>query len=164
MPLIDFELRDARTIPFEIVTAYELGYKIRQGYRNGRSPMVSEKAFSGLPVDSARVAAEIAKKTAKAKKAKTVDGHFHGHLLVYQNIAGGAVELRQLKALCAEAESVWASVWLISGVPSWGGIALLLNGYGFAFPEMKWVSYVNAPKGNGYGGFDLYLQEPHFLI
>ena len=154
--MLDFELNgfDGQKYEYEIVMSLEPGRKPGLEYRDAKKPVTPWRAFSGEPVPAEWVAKVIRKKTDLAKKNQI----YHRHLLVYQNISGGAPDLRQLKALVGHAKSVWASMWLISGVPAWGGIALLSNRYGFDWPTMEWFSYVNAKEGKGFSGFDIYLQ------
>ena len=111
---------------FEITTAYPLGYRIREAYRNGSKPEIPQSAFAGEPISAEWVATTILRKTAKVEKKR-----LNRHLLVYQNMFGGVPDLRQLRKLISGVESIWASVWLISGVPEWGGIAILCNTHGF---------------------------------
>ncbi len=154
--MLDFKLSDfdGQTYDYEIVMALEPRRKPGLEYRDGRKPIPPLRAFSGKPVPAEWIVKVIQKKTELAKK----NNFHHRHLLVYQNIPGGTPDLRQLKALVGDANSVWASVWLISGVPDWGGVALLSNRHGFSWPEMEWLSYVNAPKGEAFSGFYFYLQ------
>lgn len=154
--ILDFELSDFndQKYEYEIVMSLEPDRKPGLEYRNGKQPVVPQRAFSGEPVHADWIAKDIRRKTDLAKKT----GIHHRHLLVYQNISGGATDLRQLKALVGDAESAWASMWLISGVPVWGGIALLSNRHEFDWPEAKWYSYVNALEGGQFSGFDFYLQ------
>lgn len=138
----DFELSDfsdfnGQKYEYEIVMALEPGRKPGLEYRDGRKPIPSLPALSGKSVSAEWIVKVIQKKTELAQKNK----FDHRHLLVYQNIQGRAPDLRQLKALVGDANSVWASVWLISGVPDWGGVALLSNRHGFSWPEMEWLSY-----------------------
>lgn len=154
--LLDFELSvsDGQKYEYEIVMALEPGRKPGWEYQDGNRPVSGWRAFSGQPVPPQWIAPSIWKKMEKAKRY----GIYHRHLLVYQNIQGGAPDLRSLKALVGDANPIWASVWLITGVPDWGGVALLSNRHGFSWPEMEWLSYVNAPKGKVFSGFDFYLQ------
>lgn len=154
--LLDFGLSgaDGQKYECEIVMSLEPDRKPGLEYRNGKQPVTPQRAFSGEPVPADWIAKGIRKKTDVAKKT----GIYHRHLLVYQNISGGMPHLQQLKALVRDAESVWASMWLISGVPCWGGIALLSNRHGFNWPDLKWLSYANAPKDRDFSGFDFYLQ------
>jgi hypothetical protein len=152
---LDIEARTADGIiyQFEITTVYPPGYKIREAYRNGSKPEIPQSAFTGDPVSAGHVATTILKKTAKVKKKR-----LNRHLLVYQDISGGAPDLTLLRKLVSGVESVWASVWIISGVPDWGGVVLLSNTHGFNWPTKEWLSYVNAQEGKGFAGFDIYLQ------
>ncbi len=152
---LDIEARTANgaIYQFEITTAYPPGYRIREAYRNGSKPEIPQSAFAGEPISDEWVAATILRKTAKVENKR-----LNRHLLVYQNILGGAPDLRRLCELVSGVESIWASVWIISGVPEWGGVALLCNTYGFNWPTKEWLSYVNAQEGRGFSGFDIYLQ------
>lgn len=154
--MLDFELHSmgGQKYEFEIVMSIEPDRKPGLEYRNGSRPITPRRAFSGEQFPPEWITKDLWKKTEMAKEGQVS----HRHLLIYQNIAGGLPDLGRLRSLCAGAESVWASVWLISGVPDMGWIALLFNRDGFACPEAKWFSYVNAPKGDKYGGVDLYLQ------
>jgi hypothetical protein len=142
-PLLDFELfptNYSTKYEFEIVAAYEPDYKIRLKYRDGKRPKMPYKAFSGEPVNPEWVAEEILKKTERVKKAGEKGANHH--LLVYQNIHGGPTDLEQLRQLVANTESVWTSIWIISGAPSWGWITLLFNSSGFKCPSMQWLSTI----------------------
>ena len=125
---LDIEARTANGTIYqlEITTAYPPGYKIREAYRNGSKPEIPQSAFAGEPISAEWVATTILRKTAKVEKKR-----LNRHLLVYQNIFGGVPDLRRLRKLISGVESIWASVWLISGVPEWGGVALLRNTHGF---------------------------------
>ena len=154
--LKDFEIEHDRSIlEIEVTVAYERGYKIREAWRGGQSPEIPRYAYSGDPNDPIRLAGAIQKKTQKACNAAL---NTKRHLVVYSCMWGGLPNLGDLRNLCDEADRVWASVWVISGVPSSGGVGLLFNAYGFDWPMMGWLSYVNARKGGGFGGFDIYLQ------
>ena len=153
---LDMEGRGAEGIiyPFEITVAYPPLYRIREVYKNQNKPVIPQSAFAGEPIPAEWVATTILNKTAKVEKKR-----LNRHLLVYQNIFGGAPDLRRLCELVSGVESIWASVWLISGVPDWGGVALLCNTHGFNWSTMEWLSYVNAQEGMGFSGFDIYLQQ-----
>jgi len=154
--VLDFELisNSNEVYKFEVVTAYEPGRKIRLEYRDSKKPAFPPRGLSGVPVPAEWVATTILNKTAKVEKKR-----LNRHLLVYQNISGGAADLKRLRKLVSGVESIWASVWIISGVPDWGGVALLCNTHGFNWSTMKWLSYVNAQEGMGFSGFDIYLQQ-----
>lgn len=153
---LDIEARTANgaICQVEITTAYPPGYRIREAYRNGSKPEIPQPAYAGEPIPAEWVAPTILSKTAKVEKKR-----LNRHLLVYQNIFGGAPDLRRLCELVSGVESIWASVWIISGVPDWGGVALLCNTHGFNWSTMEWLSYVNAQEGMGFSGFDIYLQQ-----
>jgi hypothetical protein len=153
--VLDIEARTANgaICQFEITTAYPPGYRIREAYRNGSKPEIPQPAFAGEPILAEWVATTILNKTAKVEKKL-----LNRHLLVYQNIFGGAPDLRRLCELVSGVESIWASVWIISGVPHRGGVAILCNTHGFNWSTMEWLSYVNAQEGKGFSGFDIYLQ------
>jgi len=154
--LKDFELELDHSIhEFEVTVAYEPNYKIRRAWRNGQSPKIPVDAFCASPIDPKLLAAVVQKKTQKACKSPRKTKR---HLVVYQCIWGGLPDLKDLRSLCDEAASAWASAWIISGVPFAGGVGLLFNDYGFDWPIMEWLSYVDAKQGGGFGGFDIYLQ------
>lgn len=154
--ILDFDLSefDGQKYEYEIVMSLEPDRKPGLEYRNGRQPVTPWRAFSGEPVPADWIAKDILKKTDLAKKYRIR----HRHLLVYQNISGGMPDLRKLQALVGDANSVWASIWLISGVMEWGGIALLSNRNGFSWPAAEGFSYVNTSEGGQFSGFDFYLQ------
>ncbi|MBI4002678.1 MAG: hypothetical protein HY348_12960 [Nitrospira defluvii] len=154
--LKDFEIERNRSIhEFEVTVAFEPDYKIRQEYRDGQSPEIPGYASSGDPNDPKWLSGAVQKKTQKACKAHWKTKR---HLVVYQCMWGGLPNLGDLRILCDEADRVWASVWVISGVPFAGGVGLLFNAYGCDWPMMDWLSYVNAKQCGGFGGFDIYLQ------
>ena len=156
-PFKDFELlTDDMNHEFEVTTAYNPKDRIREAWR-GQRPEISRYAYSGKPVPAAWIASAVMKKTGKALRTKLI-AQYSRHLVIYQNIPGGPPDLEKVRKLCSEAALFWASVWVISGVSGWGGIALLFNKYGCSWPTKGWLSYVNVQEGRGYGGFDLYLQ------
>ena len=158
--MLDMELETSfgELCQFEITTAFLPDYKIRLAYRNGKCLEISHRVFSGESVDPQWLAGPIGRKTKKMLRMCSSGEQMERHLLVYQSFSGGAADLKKVMALCGYLDSVWESVWIISGVPHWGGIALLSNRYGFDWPTMEWVSYVNAKEGMGFSGFDIYLQ------
>jgi len=140
-PLLDFELksRDGVVSEFEITTAYEPKYKIREEYMDGKIPQIPIRAFSGEPVRPEWIAPFIQSKTEKAKKLKDLPGEFNRQLLVYQNISGGGTDLERLKQLIPGSESIWQSIWLIVGVPDLVAMVLVSNAHGFSCTEGKWL-------------------------
>jgi hypothetical protein len=154
--LLDFEIRLAsgEIWQLEVTTAHPFGYKIREEYRHGKKPSMQPRAFSGDPVSPTWLTSVIGNKT-----KKVIGKYTNRHLVVYQNISGGATDLGQVRKLVPNIEASWRSVWIITGIPSCGGIVLICKAASFGCPEMKWFSYATS----GVVAADLMLMQQNNL-
>lgn len=128
---LDIELRSNAgcLYSFEITAAHPPGYQIRLAYRGGKRPEISPRAFSGEPIPAEWLASAIINKTNKVRGKS-----LRRHLLVYNNISGGTNDLWRLPQLLLGSEKVWDSIWIITGVPDCGWIALVSNSAGLEIP------------------------------
>ncbi len=111
---------EGTSYPFEITTAYPPDYRILERYKNGKQPEIPRSAFTGEPKPAEWIASAIINKTVKIRGKG-----MRRHLIVYDNIAGGTTDLWRLPSLLEDAAVEWDSIWLITGVPDIGWVALV---------------------------------------
>lgn len=116
---------DGTRYPFEITTAYPPDYRIRERYKNGKQPEIFRSAFTGEPKPAEWIASAIINKTVKNKTVKIRGKGIRRHLIVYDNVAGGTTDLWRLPSLLEDAAVEWDSIWLITGIPDIGWVALV---------------------------------------
>lgn len=112
-PMLDgiVRFKDGQQWEFEAVTVLRPGRKLGIECRGGQHPVTRISDFSGQVSDPRWPRENILKKVKKAQKQGMLR-----HLVAYLNYGGAAPDLAELARAIPEAESVFETYWLVTGV------------------------------------------------